>query len=75
MSQRLDNAVGWQGWRVRQPPKTIRAETEPDYKQGPSGKGPTTAWLSSTACREKQQGSAGLGGVDIDRTGGSRESG
>lgn len=54
-------------------PKTIRAETEPDCKQGLNGKHPTAAWQSRAACRDEQQGSAQLDCVNIDHTGGSVE--
>lgn len=73
MSQKLDNTGG--SWAPFISPKTIRAESEPDNKQGPNGAGPTTFWLSSATCRDDQQGSTELNYVDIDHTEGSREPG
>lgn len=77
MSQKLDNAVGRLGERFYQPPQTKRTETESNYEQSPPAQsnceGPTTAWLSPTACSDDQQGSAKLNSVDIDRRGESGE--
>lgn len=68
-----------QGGRARRSisHKTIHADTEPNYKQGPKPtEGSTTAWLSSIACRDDQQGKAAkLVSVDIDQIGESGETG